>query len=234
MTPRNALPGNIDAVIFDYDDTLAETLPARIEAMRRAFAETGMTSHDPEAFVHASRGVPLQTALDGFDNGRGKQLNLTAIYRRLYWHKEPGFIYLYEGVQRLLDDLLASRVPMGLLTSKIREINVEGRRSGAVVELEELGIDGHFVHAIGVEDVTHPKPHPEGLERLLAHLGTRPERTLVVGDSWSDVQAARNGGCWSCLATWGLSDPEQQLAKASPDFMAAHPSDVLRLVRGNG
>ena len=63
----------------------------------------------------------LQTALDGFDNGRGKNLNLTAVYRRLYWHKEPGFIYLYEGVRSLLDALMASQIPMGLLTSKVRE-----------------------------------------------------------------------------------------------------------------
>ena len=234
MVPRNPLPGSIDAVVFDYDDTLAETLPARIEAMRRTFAETGITWHDPEEFVHASRGVPLQTALDGFDNGRGKHLNLTAVYRRLYWHKEPGFIYLYEGVRSLLDGLLARQIPLGLLTSKVREITVEGRRAGAVVELEELGIDGHFVRAVGVEDVTHPKPHPEGLERILAHLGKRPERTLVVGDSWSDMEAARNGGCWSCLATWGLADPAHQMVKATPDFVAGHPSDVLRLVRGDG
>lgn len=233
MFPRNTLPGSIDAVVFDYDDTLAETLPARIEAMRRTFAETGITGHDPEAFVRASRGVPLQTALDGLDNGRGKHLNLTAIYRRLYWHKEPGLIYLYEGVCSLLDSLLASQIPMGLLTSKVRGITVEGRRAGAVVELEELGIDGHFVHTVGVEDVTHPKPHPEGLERILAHMGKRPAHTLVVGDSWSDVEAALNAGCWSCLTAWALTDPAHQMLKATPDFIARHPSDVLRLVRGD-
>ena len=96
-----------------------------------------------------------------------------------------------------------------------------------------LGIDGHFVHTVGVEDVTHPKPHPEGLERILTHMGKRPEHTLVVGDSWSDVEAARNGGCWSCLATWALADPTPQLLKATPDFIAGHPFDVLRLVRGD-
>jgi phosphoglycolate phosphatase-like HAD superfamily hydrolase len=84
LGPRNARSVSIDTVVFDYDDTLAETLPARIEAMRRMFEEVGIMGHNPEAFVHASRGVPLQTALDGFDNGRGKNLNLTAIYTRAY------------------------------------------------------------------------------------------------------------------------------------------------------
>jgi pyrophosphatase PpaX len=129
--------------------------------------------------------------------------------------------------------LLESQIPMGLLTSKVREITVDGRRSGAVVELEELGIDSHFVHVVGVEDVTHPKPHPEGLERILTHMGKRPERTLVVGDSWSDVEAARNVGCWSCLTAWALTDPSHEMMKATPDFIARHPSDVLRLVCGD-
>jgi phosphoglycolate phosphatase-like HAD superfamily hydrolase len=233
LVPRNALPMRIDAVVFDYDDTLAETLPARIEAMRQTFEEAGITGLDPEAFVHDSRGVPLQTALDGFDNGHGKHLNLTTIYRRLYWHKEPGLIYLYEGVRSLLDSLLASQIPLGLLTSKIREISVEERRAGALVELEELGIDDQFMHIVGVEDVTHPKPHPEGLERILAHMGKRPECTLVVGDSWSDVEAARNAGCWSCLTAWASPDSAYQLLKTTPDFIARHPSDVLRLVCGD-
>ena len=51
---------------------------------------------------------------------------------------------------------------------------------------------------------------------------------------WSDVEAARNGGCWGCLGTWGLADPAPHLVKATPDFVAGHPSDGLRLVRGDG
>ncbi len=220
----------IDAVVFDYDDTLVETLPARIEAMRRTFAQAGFTMCDAAAFVHASRGIPLQTALDGFASGQGQRLNLTAIYRSFYWHKEVGLINLYDGVRDLLDGLQDRQIPIGLLTSKVREIIVDGRRAGAAVDLEDLGIDGHFAHAIGVEDVTYPKPHPEGLERLLRQMGQRPEQTLVVGDSWTDLEAAHNGGCWSCLATWGLNNPAEQLAKVGPDFIAAQPSDVLKMV----
>jgi pyrophosphatase PpaX len=192
MVPRNPLPGSIEAVIFDYDDTLAETLPARFEAMPQTFAETGI------------------------------------------WHKKPGLVYLYEGVRSLLDSLLANQISMGLLTSKVREITVEGQRGGTMVELEELGIGGHFMHIVGMEDVTYPKPHPEGLELILAQMGKRPKRTLVVGDSWSDVEAARKVGCWSCLTAWASTDPAYQLLKAIPDFIARYPSDVLRLVGGDG
>lgn len=232
MASPEQRPVSFRAVVFDYDDTLADTLPARIEAMRRTFAEVGVTTHDAAEFVHATRGIPLKTALDGFDNGRGKTLDLTAVYRRLYWHKEAGLVNLFEGVQSMLDSLQKCQVPLGLLTSKARDIVVEGRRAGAAVEMNQLGIDRHFVHAIGVEDVTHPKPHPEGLQRLLTHMEHPLQHTLMVGDSWSDVEAARSAGCWSCLATWGLTDPDHQLMKATPDFVARHPSEVMQLVIG--
>lgn len=225
----SALEGSIDAVVFDYDDTLADTFRARVEAMRLTFAEVGLL-YDPTAFVETTRGSPFQRAFDEISDARGWKPDLMDVYRRHYWSKEPGFIYLFDGVREMLDALKQRGMPMGLLTSKAHDILIEGRRAGAVVEAEELGIDGHFPHIVGFEDVTHHKPHPEGLEHLVARLGATPDRTLVVGDSWSDVEVAKNGGCWSCLAMWGLDDPTEQTSRATPDFIAETPAQLLSLL----
>ena len=224
-----ALEGSIDAVVFDYDDTLADTLPARVEAMRLTFAEVGLP-HDPAEFVESVRGSPYRPIFDEMSLARGWQLDLMAVYLRHYWSKEPGFVYLFDGVREMLDALKQRGVLMGILTSKSHDILVEGRRAGTVVEAEELGIDGHITHIVGFEDVTRHKPHPEGLERLMARMGATPTRTLVVGDSWSDVEVAKKGNCWSCLATWGLDDPTEQISRATPDFIAETPSQLLSLL----
>ena len=166
-------PLPIEAIVFDYDDTLAETVPARVEAMRLTFEETGLP-YDPAEFVQSMRGLTLKTAFDEMSNGEGKRLDLLAVYRRHYWGKEPGLIYLYDGVREMLDALKRRGMPMGILTSKAHDIVVEGRRGGAAVELEELGVDGHFLHTVGFEDVTHAKPHPEGLLRLIERLDANP------------------------------------------------------------
>ena len=225
----SALEGSIDAVIFDYDDTLVDTFRARVEAMRLTFAEVGLL-YDPTEFVETTRGSPFQRAFDEISDAPGWKPDLMDVYRRHYWSKEPGFIYLFDGVREMLDALKQRGMPMGMLTSKAHDILIEGRRAGAVVEAEELGIDGHFPHIVGFEDVAHHKPHPEGLERLMARLGATPDRTLVVGDSWSDVEVAKNGGCWSCLATWGLDDPAEQTSRATPDFIAETPAQLLSLL----
>jgi pyrophosphatase PpaX len=227
--PRG-LPDDIHAVVFDFDDTIAETLGARIEATRLTFARVGIHAPSPEEFVTASRGVPLQVALDSFDGGRGAEMGLLKIYRTVYWHKEPGFLRMFNGVAELLNGLAGAGLPMGVLTSKARDIVVEGRRAGVLTELDELGIADLFGHVIGVEDVTHPKPHPEGLERLLGHLDVAPERTLVVGDSHTDIQAAHNAGCWSCLALWGVPEDEHGTPLTTPDLVAHDPGALHRLL----
>jgi pyrophosphatase PpaX len=232
ITGTRGAPAGINTVVFDFDDTIAETLPARVDAMRRTFLAAGVESPDAESFVHSQRGIPLQVSLDNFDGGRGKELGLLEAYRKAYWHKELGLLRAFDGVPELVRALQAHGTRLGILTSKARDFVVDGRPSGTVVELAELGL-GHLAeHTIGFEDVSQPKPHPEGLERLLGWLGATPDETLVVGDSVADILTAHNAGCWSCLAGWGVPPDERAFDKVTPDLVAEHPSAVQRLVTG--
>ena len=232
VTGKRGLPTGIAAVVFDFDDTLADTWAARTEALRQAFAAAGITTPAAEAFLAAARGRPLNEALDGFDGGRGEELGLFAAYRRAYWLKGPGLISLYDGVPELLEGLASGGLHLGLLTSKTREMMVEGRRAGAGFEMAELGIDRYFPHVVGFEDVARHKPHPEGLERLLTALGSMPAETLVVGDSSNDALAGRDAGCWSCLAGWGVPPGERDVEAVVPDIVVEHPAALLGLLVG--
>ena len=220
--PRGA-PTGIGAVVFDFDDTLSDTLSARVDAMRRTFEQAGIASPGAEEFMQAQRGIPLQEMLDGFDGGRGNEMGLLELYREAYWHKEPGLLRLFDGVAELIEALERRGVAIGILTSKARDIEVRGRASGTVVELAELGLGALAKHTVGFEDVRNAKPHPEGLELLLRRLGARARDTLVVGDSHTDILAAHAAGCWSCLAGWGVPVEERDYGAAMPDVVAEHP-----------
>lgn len=230
VTGVRGMPSGITTVVFDFDDTLADTLAARIEAVRHVFSEAGITAPTAEAFVAAERGRPFSDALPGFDGGRGEGLGLFPAYLRAYWLKGTGQIALYEGVPGLLAGLASGGMRLGLLTSKIRELTVEGRRAGALVEMAELGIDRYFADVVGFEDVARHKPHPEGLERLLTALGSTPVETLVVGDSANDVLTGLEAGCWSCLAVWGVPPGEPEVAAVAPDIVVEHPGALLPLL----
>lgn len=232
ITGARGRPQGITTVVFDFDDTLADTWAARTSAVRQAFAGAGVTEPTAEAFMAAARGRPFDKALDGFDGGRGAALGLFPAYRRAYWLKGPGLISLHDGVPEMLEGLASRGMRLGVLTSKTREMTVEGRRAGALVEMAELGIDRYFTHVVGFEDVARHKPDPEGLMRLLAALGSTPAETLVVGDSASDVLVGRGAGAWSALAGWGVP-PGERDGLAVPDVVVEHPSALLGLLTGS-
>lgn len=78
-----------------------------------------------------------------------------------------------------------------------RDLAVVSDRRGETIEylLEFFGIDGLFEAVYGrdptVEGLAYKKPDPHFLERAVADLGADPERTLAVGDSNTDTEAAK-------------------------------------------
>ena len=230
ITGARGAPYDIQAVVFDFDDTLADTLEARVHAMRETFAWAGIAEPSADGFVQQQRGIPLAVSLDTFEAARGLEKGMLQAYRSAYWVKEPGLWSLFGGVKELIDGLRTAGAPIGIVTSKSRDIVVEGHPARTLVELDELGLSWLGATTVGFEDVKAPKPDPEGIKRVLALLGARAERTLVVGDSTADIQAAHDAGCWSCLAGWDVPEDARELELAMPDVIAEHPSALHGLL----
>lgn len=231
ITGSRGAPTAIEAVVFDFDDTLADTLAARIHAWGQTFAWAGILEPSAADFVTQQRGVSLQGSVANLEKLRGLNTEgMLDAYRSAYWAKEPGLLHLFDGVPELVAALREAGVPMGIVTSKGRDLLIDGRAAGTLVELNELGLGWLAPHTVGFEDVSHPKPDPEGLLRVLDGLGVTPEVTLVVGDSPADILAAHNAGCWSALAGWGVPVDQREMAKATPDVVAEHPSALGALL----
>jgi phosphoglycolate phosphatase-like HAD superfamily hydrolase len=225
ITGSRGAPTAIQAVVFDFDDTLADTLAARVHAWGQTFAWAGIEKPSAADFVTEQRGVSLQGSVEILQKSRGVNTEgMLEAYRSAYWAKKPGLLRLFDGVQELVSTLRDAGVPMGIVTSKGRDLLIDGRAAGTLVELDELGLSWLAPHTVGFEDVSHPKPHPEGVLRVLDGLGVTPEVTLVVGDSPADILAAHNAGCWSALAGWGVPLDQREMAKATPDVVAENPS----------
>ncbi len=91
------------------------------------------------------------------------------------------------GAGRLLDRLLRRGARIGILTRNTREI--------ALHTLGQIGLDGYFTSAdVLGRDEAAPKPHPEGIEKLLAAWENVPDETVMVGDYLFDLQVGRAAG----------------------------------------
>jgi HAD superfamily hydrolase (TIGR01509 family) len=125
------------------------------------------------------------------------------------------------GAARLLDRLLRRGARVGVLTRNTREI--------AIHTLGQIGLKGYFspVDILGRDEAV-PKPHPEGIERLLAAWGNAPDETVMVGDYLFDLQVGRAAGTatihvdcsgafrWPELADMAVETLDE-LADALPD-----------------
>jgi pyrophosphatase PpaX len=222
-------PEKLSAVVWDFDDTLADSMDARVNALRRVFGDTDIVGVDPLDFLLHLPETNFELSLIGLSEKLGKPSDLFERYKSLYWTKAQGLLRMYPGVHDLLQRLESQSIPQGLVTQKARPFHMEGVAAGVAVEVEELGLTSMYSVVVGIDDVQETKPHPEGILMALERIGVQPENALMVGDTVTDIEAARAAGCWSCLATWGVPDGASRAARSNPDFVMESPSGLLTL-----
>ena len=87
--------------------------------------------------------------------------------------------------------------------------------------LAAKGLDGFFDHVFGGDAFERKKPDPLPLIKACEALGTRPDRTLMVGDSSNDARAARAAGCSVVLVTYGYNHGEPVSAVDADGIVAS-------------
>lgn len=110
---------------------------------------------------------------------------------------------LFEGVERLLDELLAEDYFLAVATGK--------GRKGLDKVLEETGLHKVF-HATRCADESFSKPHPQMLLELMDVLGVEADATLMVGDTEYDLQMASNSKTRALAVSYGVHDKQRLLA----------------------
>lgn len=208
----------MNAVLWDLDDTLLDTLPPRMRALAHAYDLCVGGATDPIALWRSHRGGTLEDMgrrLLGDDYRR-----FTTAYRDHYYASNRD-IRAYPGIEGVLEGFLVAGVPMAVVTSKVSW--------GATEELTQAGLLGYFAAVVGFDDTECHKPDPEPVHAALERLCVdEANEVLFVGDSPADIWAARNAGCVAVAALWGTLD-EELLRDANPDLIAATPGEVAQL-----
>jgi phosphoglycolate phosphatase len=198
-------------VIFDLDGTLIDSRLDLAHAVNntRAGFKRGPLPHE-QIFSFVGNGAPvlIKRAMgpDATDEEVGQALEFFLDY---YRHHALDYTVLYPGVREALDQLHDAGARLAVLTNKPVKIS---RRI-----MEGLGVSQHFFQIYGGNSFEHKKPHRIGIDTLRGEAGATPEDTWMVGDSYVDVQTARNAGVASCGVTWGFQ----------PETFREFPPDVL-------
>lgn len=183
---------SLRAVLFDFDGTLADTLPLIYRAFREMWVEVdGKERSDEE--IRGLFGPPEEEVIQRGVPGDRLEASLADFYRR-YGELHGTEVRPVPEVLRLLRGLKEEGYRVGVVTGK-------GRRS-AEISLVELGMSDFIDTLVTGSEVRRYKPHPEGIQIALDKLGCLPEEGVYVGDSPVDVRAGKEAGLTTVGVRW--------------------------------
>jgi phosphoglycolate phosphatase len=199
-----------DLLIFDLDGTLIDSkrdLADSVNATRAWRGLAPLANEDVASYVGNGAPVLIQRAFpDATEPERAQALRFFLDYYREHMLDATR---LYPGVREALDRLYNAGVPMAVLTNKPVRFSVK--------LIEGLGLEMHFFRVYGGNSLEEKKPHPLGIDLLVAEAGATRDRTTMVGDSAVDIRTARNAHVRACGVSWGFQ-PET-FVEAPPDFV---------------
>lgn len=193
-------------VLFDFDGTLADTIPLIVASYHHAIGTVGERADERE--VRSWIGRPLEPVLEERYPGRGAQL--TEVYRAWNLAHHDELILAVDGMPELLADLHAAGTRTGVVSSK--------KGSTVALGLRAVGLDASVDVLAAQEHTDLHKPHPAPLEYAASHLGVSASQCVYVGDAVVDILAARAAGMAAVGVTWGAGDPGE-LGAADPDAL---------------
>jgi len=205
-------------VIFDRDGTLFDSLDVILRAFDHAI-EPYTTRHPTKEDWFKAFGPAEKDVLAKFVPQENKQAAFLRFFN--YYRDHFGEIHLYPGMSELLVELKAKGAKLMLFTG--------GGNVSTWFCLEKTGILHLFDEITCGEDVQRPKPHPEGILKLMNTQRLKPEETIVVGDSGSDVDAGRTAGASTAWLCWSENAQFSELTVA-PDFTCKSVQELRQVL----
>ena len=191
------------SVLFDLDGTLVETGPDLLAATNGVLAEEGV---EPIALEHLGYlvGQGGRAMLERAFKLRGRAVGEAELddyvprFLELYERSIPGISEPYPGLRNALDRLEGAGHTLAVCTNKPQEMSV--------LLLEALDLADRFAAICGPDTFDVRKPNPEHIWKTIDRIGGDRREAVMVGDSISDIEAARRAGVPSIGVPFGYSD----------------------------
>lgn len=199
------------AVLFDLDGTLLDSLADIGESMNSVLSAMGFAAHplgDYRAFVGDGVTVLARRALPEPRRDEDTVAQCVARMRDVYRRRLAVHTKPYDGIAEMLDALEARGMPKAVLSNKPHDLTVELVKS----VLGKWTFDPVF----GERPETARKPDPAGALEVARRLAVPPPAILYIGDTPTDMRTAIAAGMRAVGAAWGFrSAPELRAAGAT-------------------
>ncbi len=217
-------PPALQAILFDLDGTLIDSLADIAESINRMLDARGYPRCEKEVFKEmvgdgmeklVERALPAAV--------RTPELIATCVeeYRAHYdqlWNDQT---HPYDGVVEVLAELRARGFKLGVISNKAHRFTVP-------MTEHFFGVDC-FDAILGQRNEVPRKPDAAGAVEMAAMLGVPLAASAYVGDSGVDMKFGSNAGMYRIGVRWGFRS-EAELRAHGADVLIDHPRDLLGLV----
>jgi phosphoglycolate phosphatase len=214
-------------VLVDVDGTLVDSVPDLAYCVDEMMQRLGRPTHGEAAVRNwVGNGVErlVRRALIGQLDGEPDEADFARaypIFLDLYAENTSKRSVLYPGVRDGLDWLAAAGYPLGCVTNKVAQFTEP--------LLKDLGVYDRFGIVISGDSLPKRKPDPMPLLYAAEYFGVAPADSLMIGDSVSDVRAARAAGFRIVCMSYGYNHGED-IRLANPDAVIDSMAELQGLM----
>jgi len=209
------------AVLFDLDGTLIDSAPQLVGALnqlRQKYDLAAIPFLKGRPFAsHGAAGL-LKA---GFDMDKNDPLFDSRIEEFLSIYKEifNQDVQCMEGIEDLIQDLNLKKIAWGIVTNKASKFATPIVTSHPLLKFSQCLVSG--------DDVSIPKPSPEGLIKAASILAIQPSEIIYLGDDRRDVIAANDAGMISMIARYGYLEEGDDGRNWNAHHIIDKPKDIL-------
>ena len=212
----------IKTVLFDLDGTLVDTAPDMAAALDRLCVEQQLQPLPFERVrpVVSNGSIALVTLAFGEGLDEQRLASLKQRYLEIY---EDALCILskpFDGIVGVLDEIDRRGMNWGVVTNKPGWLTLP--------LMEKLGLAARAATIVSGDTTVNRKPHPDPMHHACDEAGSEPHQCLYIGDAHRDIEAGRNAGMKTLIATYGYIGEWENIDDWGADAHIAHPEDILQ------
>lgn len=212
---------NYQAVIFDLDGTLADSLIDIADAMNKTLQEFGYPTHDYESYKYFVGNGLKNLVINCLPESSRNETRIELCFEKMVDNYKKSLVNntrLYIGIDDLLNALSERNLKLAVLSNKADELTQE--------ICNTLLNKWNFNIILGASSQFPRKPDPEAAIYLAEKMNSLPENTLYIGDTNVDMKTANAAGMFAVGVTWGFRT-KKELEESGAQLIIDKPMELI-------
>jgi len=204
-------------VIFDMDGTVIDTINDIHTSLLDTLSFYGFPHVDIETSKTMVGSGMRQLVINAVGEANFKD-EMETHFRAVYKEKMMDTTCVMDGFMSVLEHVRKADIKAVILSNKIRQISDD--------MVNHFKLTEYFDQWFGGDSFGVKKPSPVGVSSIIAQYGIESDKTLMVGDSYTDILAGADAGAKTCFCTYGYGN----LKSAKADYTADTPVDLIKIL----